>query len=573
MPHLFLFLAKVNIALLVFCAGYYLVLRRLTFYTLNRIYLIGAILFASVYPRVNISSFLQGHQHIAQPVQAIALRIQAPPKLLINPITHHGYWQYAGFIFWVGVVLLALRLLMQFISLYRIYINSREATLHGHKVRLISGDGGPFSFWKNIYINPDKHEPADLKAILQHEHIHVSEWHTADILLAELSTIFYWFNPGVWLMKKAVRENIEFLTDRKILKNGADTKQYQYSLVNVSFAAGPQSIVNHFNIPTIKKRIIMMNAKRSSKYNLTRYAFLVPTVVAMLLVVTVSRAALVSKNSHYRTPVAAIKTEMFKAFTKARRSAKLITTGKKQEKSVFVDTTKHLKVPVAAQPDTNKKLALKVNNNQLTIEQPAMYIVDGVIVKDYDVRKVDSAEIVSLNIGKSPDGKTVVYVRTKNGVDGNPIKAIRIDGRVAQNLKGVTINGRLAYIDTLKVVDGNQKLDTIFVNRFPHASTSSYNVRSFNSTRMNYKPAAKFSPRTLTSVYTTSAVSSDQEVTLSHLSDKLIIINGNIATRADLKRLSAFDIDRMVLKTDGETKELYGDKAKNGVVFIVTKKK
>src|ERR1700733_5699425 len=119
MPHLFLFLAKVNIALLVFCAGYYLVLRRLTFYTLNRIYLVGGILFATVYPKINLSAFLQRHQHISGPLQAIAFRIQAPPKQLIPPITHHGYWQYAEYIFWAGVVLLPFRLLVQFISLYR----------------------------------------------------------------------------------------------------------------------------------------------------------------------------------------------------------------------------------------------------------------------------------------------------------------------------------------------------------------------------------------------------------------------------------------------------------------------
>ncbi|MGZ3836490.1 MAG: hypothetical protein ACXVB0_23445, partial [Mucilaginibacter sp.] len=62
MPALFTFLFKVNIALVLFCLGYYAVLRHLTFYTLNRIYLVVAILFASVYPLININSFVQNHQ-------------------------------------------------------------------------------------------------------------------------------------------------------------------------------------------------------------------------------------------------------------------------------------------------------------------------------------------------------------------------------------------------------------------------------------------------------------------------------------------------------------------------------
>jgi hypothetical protein len=306
MPVLVVFLLKVNAALLLFCAGYYLVLRHLTFYTLNRIYLASAILFASAYPEINISEFAQSHQQIAKPVQAIVLNWQAPARKFIRPLSQPNYWYWVEVGFWIGVTVLALRLLTQLYSLYKLYSSSSPAQIHGHRVRVINGKAGPFSFWRSIYINPANHEPADITAILLHEQVHVNEWHTLDILLAELSIIFYWFNPGIWLMKKAIRENIEFITDRKILNKGIDTRQYQYSLVNVSFAAPRQGIVNHFNISTIKKRIIMMNAKRSSKANLTRYAFLVPAVVALLLVFSISKAALVKNNSTYKTLAAVV---------------------------------------------------------------------------------------------------------------------------------------------------------------------------------------------------------------------------------------------------------------------------
>ncbi len=233
MPALFVFLLKVNVALLLFCAGYYLVLRHLTFYTLNRIYLVAAILFATVYPKINLSDFWQRHQQIAKPVQVVIFSWQAPAKALASPLASPDYWLWAEVVLWAGVVFLAIRLLVQLYSLYRLYRSSTAAKIYNHDVRIIKGNSGPFSFWKSIFINPTNHEPADLHSILLHEQVHVSELHTLDVLLAELSTVFYWFNPGVWLMKKAVRENIEFITDRKILNNGADTKQYQYSLVNV----------------------------------------------------------------------------------------------------------------------------------------------------------------------------------------------------------------------------------------------------------------------------------------------------------------------------------------------------
>jgi bla regulator protein BlaR1 len=297
MPALFVFLFKVNIALLLFCAGYYLVLRHLTFYTLNRIYLVAAIIFATIYPKINLSGFLERHQQMAKPVQVIILNWQAPAKALIKPIVQPNYWLWAEVVLWAGVVLFALRLLMQLYSLYKLYRSSTAATIHNHDVRVINSDTGPFSFWKSIYINPAKHDPSDLRSILLHEQIHVSEWHTLDVLLAELSTIFYWFNPGVWLMKKAVRENIEFITDRKILKSGVDTRHYQYSLVSVSFVASPSNtLFNHFNISAIKKRIIMMNANRSSKFMLSRYAVIMPLILICLIAFNSSKAELVKKS-------------------------------------------------------------------------------------------------------------------------------------------------------------------------------------------------------------------------------------------------------------------------------------
>lgn len=296
MPTLFVFLFKVNMALLLFCAGYYLVLRHLTFYSLNRVYLITAIIFASIYPKIDLTAFAQRHENIALPVQTVMLNWQAPAAKLVKPLSQPDYWQWATIAFWAGAALLGIRLLVQLFSLVKLHRRSTAASIMNHDVRLISGEAAPFSFWRSIYVNPANHSAADLKAILLHEQVHVNGWHTLDILLAELSSIFYWFNPGVWLMKKAVRENIEFITDRKILNKGIDTKAYQYSLVNVSFNATTPGIVNHFNISTIKKRIIMMNAKRSSRVNLTRYAFIVPAV-ALLLVFSFSNAATVKKGS------------------------------------------------------------------------------------------------------------------------------------------------------------------------------------------------------------------------------------------------------------------------------------
>ncbi len=390
MPALFVFLLKVNIALLLFCAGYYLVLRRLTFYTLNRIYLVTAILFASIYPKINLSNFAERHQQMVMPLQAIVFNWQAPAKAFAKPFEKPDYWHWAEIVFWAGALMLAIRLLVQLYSLYRIYRSSTAARIFSHDVRVINGDSGPFSFWKSIYVNPSRHEQADLKAILLHEQVHVNDWHTLDILLAELSTIFYWFNPGIWLMKKAIRENIEFITDQKILKKGTDSKQYQYSLVNVSFASSSNTIVNHFNISTIKKRIIMMNAKRSSAFTLTRYAFLVPAVVALLLVFSISKAALIRGRNAYKTMAVTMNTTG--AHVKTGRTAKsLAATNSKAPVTTITSKT----VPFTI-TDTTRKVdnfvTTAASSDSLT------YVINGKKVTKAAFKALDPDQIYAIEI-------------------------------------------------------------------------------------------------------------------------------------------------------------------------------
>lgn len=637
MPALFVFLLKVNVALLLFCAGYYLVLRHLTFYTLNRIYLVAAILFATVYPKINLSDFLQHHQQIAKPVQVVIFNWQAPAKALVRPIAKPDYWLWAEVTLWAGVAFLAIRLLIQFYSLYRLYRSSTAAKIYNHDVRIIKGDSGPFSFWKSIFINPANHEPADLHSILLHEQVHVSELHTLDVLLAELSTVFYWFNPGVWLMKKAVRENIEFITDRKILNNGADSKQYQYSLVNVSFSAGPQGIVNHFNISTIKKRIIMMNAKRSSKYNLTRYAFLVPAVVVLLLIFSISKAALVKKNSM------AIKS--FSAITNKAAShsnIKPVVNGTKVASGVIETlkatlTTGTIKAKLA---DTIRKGGFFFSTNGKS--DSINYVINGVKATKADLMKLDEKTIESVNVYSAGGAAKImsnldnrygtIFITTKDSATGkkfmenlNAVNAAHGSWGTGNSSTSVTGQGNTVVLSSSGgsgISTGETKIDTVWVTSTPgnHAKVelfnSSKNRAHYKTTTgqnqvyyKSAKPAKVYTDKiyrdtsvkagSFNVVFDGNASSKNDPVvvrgygtvnykaqsdpiqwisnrnsasSIDHISNKMIIINGKIASQDDLKKISAFDIDRMVFKNDEETKELYGDKAKNGIVFIVTRK-
>jgi bla regulator protein BlaR1 len=533
MPALFIFLLKVNIALLIFCLGYYLVLRKLTFYTLNRVYLVMAIVFSSVYPLIDLNSFMLRHQDIAAPVQQVAINWNAPQQLIQQP----GYWQWATIIFWLGATVFAARLLVQFISLYKLYRNSSPATIQDHQVRVTKANISPFSFWQNIYLNPDNIAGSDLKSILQHEQVHIEEWHTLDILLAEISTIFYWFNPGVWLMKKAIRENIEFITDRKILQRGTDSKAYQYSLLNVSIAALTSAgISNHFNFSTLKKRIKMMNAKRSSNLNLTRYAVLVPMVIVLLMVFSFSKAELIKRNRNQLTHlITATIADNFDTTGKTK-------TTKRTSKPVKIRSTKATKVK------TDDIHYVAVSGIKLPIGVPSESFLREIgngdtTVKNVFIYKGDNQDTVSYTI----DGKKVDRAEFLKSAPKNFDKDIESSAAAGGQMSSTWVNGK-----TQVVVKEPLNIS------FRKVGDSVITVVNSNFTYRTDQP--------------TEAVRKADIAQSTAIANRFTVIDGKVATDREIKKLSVADVESINVKNGKEMTGRYGDKAKNGVIFITTKK-
>lgn len=287
MSALFLYLIKANIALCLFYVAYRMGLRRLTFYTLNRWFLLSGIAFSSIFPLVDVNDFVNRHETLAEQAVIYLPDLNAWKQPVQQVFT---FWNLMEWVFWAGVAVMFIRLLVQMASLLFLHVKTRPAEIEDKPVRLMRTFMNPFSFFRHIYVNPSLHSPEELQAILQHEAIHVKEWHSADVLMGEINNVFYWFNPGAWLMKTAIRENLEFLTDRTMLRTGVDRKVYQYSLVQVNAAQYAAGITNNFNFSHIKNRIRMMNKEKSSRLHLSRYALLGCVVCVAVLSLNFTKA-------------------------------------------------------------------------------------------------------------------------------------------------------------------------------------------------------------------------------------------------------------------------------------------
>jgi hypothetical protein len=278
------------------CLAFYkLLLQKETFFHLNRFVLLGCMILAFILPLLPVPQQLSlrkdaVEKHIPLAKAAVdknqAIDLKAPPvQEVIVEQTKQTFdmdllLQWLVYLYWFGVIIFALNFLIQACVLfYRAY--SLSAIQDG-KFRIveITGDKAPCSFANNIFINPEKYEWETYTQILQHEKIHIEQKHTIDLLLSEVVLIFQWFNPFAWQWRKALESNLEFLTDNEMLQQDTVEKEsYQFSLLKVAAPHFPLSLTTNYNQSLIKKRIIMMNSKKSSVHTTWKYFFLLPLLV------------------------------------------------------------------------------------------------------------------------------------------------------------------------------------------------------------------------------------------------------------------------------------------------------
>jgi len=215
----------------------------------------------------------------SQPVEPTEVK----PTTVTDSYSLAQFTKWLFYFYWFGVAAFALNFLLQMVSLvYRAY--SRPVIKDGRfRIVELAGDKAPCSFGNNIFINPEKYDWDTYNQILLHEKIHIQQGHTFDILLAELVLIFQWFNPVAWLYRKELECNLEFLTDSKLLEESAVEKtSYQVSLLRVSAPHFPLSLTTNYNQSLLKKRLVMMNAKRSNINTTWKYFFLLPLAIAFV---------------------------------------------------------------------------------------------------------------------------------------------------------------------------------------------------------------------------------------------------------------------------------------------------
>lgn len=129
----------------------------------------------------------------------------------------------------------------------------------GLKLVQIDKEMPSFSFLGYLFVNRSGLSESEFQQVIAHEKTHIHQWHSIDLLLVNIVTLFQWFNPLVWRLQKAFKTTHEYIADRKVVEQGYELLDYQSLLLRQLVSIRSVELVNNFNLLSIKKRIAMMN--------------------------------------------------------------------------------------------------------------------------------------------------------------------------------------------------------------------------------------------------------------------------------------------------------------------------
>ena len=290
---------KVNVAIVLFYAFYRLFFYKDTFFGWRRTALLCFFAVSAAVPLLNIQTWITEQEPMVAMADLYASVVL--PELTIGTEAAPTDWksilsEYANIAYWGIAALLMIRLIMQLAGIIRLTCRCRKIQIGNTSIHLLPKADGPFSFFHWIFIHPSSHTEEEFNEILTHEQTHARQWHSIDVIISELVCIFCWCNPFAWLMKREIRTNLEYMADARVLENGYDSKTYQYHLLGLSHQKAAATIYNSFNVLPLKKRIKMMNKKRTKEIGRTKYLMFLPLAALLMIVSNIETVARTTKK-------------------------------------------------------------------------------------------------------------------------------------------------------------------------------------------------------------------------------------------------------------------------------------
>jgi hypothetical protein len=525
MQELIIYLLKASGLLVAFFLAYHLLLRKETFFSSNRWFLLFGLVASALLPLLFFKKIVYVERPKISLDDLISMSNHSkvlPIKTIAPTLETIDWFQVVTFGYSIVALLLLVRVIVNIYSISSLLKNKVVQKENSFSLVDLKEDIAPFSFFNFIVFNSSLYSKNELDSILLHEKVHSSQKHSLDVLVVHLFTIIFWINPIVWLYKKAVIQNLEFIADSKAILYIEDKKAYQKALLKVVSHQNCLPITNHFYQSLIKKRIVMLNKNQSHKRSSWKYAVVIPALIAFVFLFQIKVVA--------------------------------------QEKAVSA-----IAICVGYETDKNATDEEMKNDTKLAKEQL------GIDYKFSNVKRNDKGEIIAIKIEyKTKEGKSgKIELDSDNPIetiyfnaDGDKVGFSKNDFLSSSDENNTTVG--INYKDAINLVKQNNDGQTNAA-AIPNNSEVSFITKNENNDDVVVIRQGNF-----------TGIKVPGEPTLNLNTKPIIVLDGSIVegdTDKIINMINPEKIESMdVLKGENAIKA-YGEKGKNGVIVISLKEK
>lgn len=272
------YVLKAAAVLTLFYGVYKIFLERETFFQSIRAYLLLGLVSSLLLPRLKIREYVAVESIELTQISPIPVGSEAVNEASTPGMTDILIWVYLS-----GLLLFGLRYLFQLVSLY-LFLRKRPKTKQGPYCMIpTSGDMAPFSFFRYIVYPHKRFKDHELQQVLAHERAHSDQFHSLDILISELICVFLWFNPIAWFYQKEVQKNLEYIADSDPEIIRKKSKSYEYLLLKTAQPSYQLALTSSFYQSFIKKRIQMLQKSKSNNIMYLKFGIILPLLTAFVL--------------------------------------------------------------------------------------------------------------------------------------------------------------------------------------------------------------------------------------------------------------------------------------------------
>jgi beta-lactamase regulating signal transducer with metallopeptidase domain len=594
MENLLLYFIKANGLIILFYLMYVLFLRKETFFVANRLYLISGLILSLSLPLITFTKTIwieptpvpEFYQEIT-PINSnsIEVPVQETPidwSLILTTV------------YVVICVLILAKIGIEIVSFYnRIRKHNQQKEADFTLIQSNTTEN-PFSFFHYIVINPNLFSEAELQHILTHESIHVKQKHSIDVLLGKLFCAVFWVNPIIWLYRKAMLQNLEFIADSETFQQIENKYEYQITLLKVVSHQHDLSITNQFYQSLIKKRIVMLHTNQSHKRNAWKYATILPLLVGFMLLFQIETIAQVKEKSEIVSY--AVSSNFSSILTKNTTDKEL-----RELEKTFSDEKHKLKISKVKRNKKGEiieiKLLLDSGKTYVQIlERKSTEPIDDIKIfintdKD-DKKSVGFEEVSNVVSAKYVEDDETIEVETNSEgytIDNMVKNGKKINLIINGKLQSATVKSKIPLdqeIDILKELDEKDLKSKYNIDKkegevyYELTTKKELKINEDKNFRIN-ETTKNSSTNNKALIFDVSYKKTEQVNIINNIKNgenvdakkALIIFNDKEITYEELDKINPNEIaSSSVMTATKYALNKYGEKAKNGVIVIESKK-